>query len=100
MPLAFFSAVGAVLLLASIVLFLPVLLEFLRTGLVPRLPTAVVSTGLGVAAMLSFACGLILDTVTRGRKEAKRIAYLAVPAPDFATPGWAADPAAMGGTAR
>jgi glycosyltransferase involved in cell wall biosynthesis len=85
-PLAFFSAVGAALLALALALFLPVLAEYLRTGLVPRLPTAVVSTGLGVAALLSFACGLILDTVTRGRKEAKRIAYLAVPGPDFDAP--------------
>ncbi len=82
-PLAFFSACGAVLAALALALFLPVLFEYLRTGLVPRLPTAVVSTGLGLAGLLSFACGLILDTVTRGRREAKRIAYLAVPGPDF-----------------
>lgn len=82
-PLAFFSAAGGVLLLLALALFVPVLVEYLRTGLVPRLPTAVLSTGLGIAALLAFACGLILDTVTRGRKEAKRIAYLAIPAPDF-----------------
>lgn len=85
-PLAFFSAMGGILLLLALALFVPVLVEYLRTGLVPRLPTAVLSTGLGIAALLSFVCGLILDTVTRGRKEAKRIAYLAVPAPDFAVP--------------
>jgi glycosyltransferase involved in cell wall biosynthesis len=85
-PLAFFSAVGAVLLAMALALFVPVLMEYLRTGLVPRLPTAVVSTGLGIAALLSLACGLVLDTVTRGRKEAKRIAYLAIPAPEFDTP--------------
>jgi glycosyltransferase involved in cell wall biosynthesis len=83
-PLSFFSAVGGLLLLLAIAIFLPVLFEYLRTGLVPRLPTAVLSTGLGLASLLSFVCGLILDTVTRGRKEAKRIAYLAIPAPDFA----------------
>jgi glycosyltransferase involved in cell wall biosynthesis len=85
-PLAFFSAAGALLAALALALFLPVLSEYLRTGLVPRLPTAVLSTGLGLAALLSFACGLILDTVTRGRREAKRIAYLAIPAPDFAHP--------------
>jgi len=83
-PLAFFSLVGAVLAALALALFLPVLFDYLRTGLVPRLPTAVLSTGLGLAALLAFCCGLILDTVTRGRKEAKRIAYLGVPAPDFA----------------
>lgn len=86
-PLAFFSAVGAALGLLALAIFVPVLTEYLRTGLVPRLPTAVLSTGLGLAALLSFACGLILDTVTRGRKEAKRIAYLAIPAPDFGSSG-------------
>ena len=82
-PLAFFSATGALLMLVAVAIFLPVLLEYLRTGLVPRLPTAVLATGLSLASLLSFACGLVLDTVTRGRKEAKRIAYLAVPAPEF-----------------
>lgn len=86
-PLAFFSAAGGILLLLALALFLPVLVEYFRTGLVPRLPTAVVSTGLGLAALLSFACGLILDTVTRGRREAKRIAYLAIPAPNYPAPG-------------
>jgi glycosyltransferase involved in cell wall biosynthesis len=80
-PLAFFGAAGGVLLLLGIGLFIPVLLEYLRTGLVPRLPTAVLSTGLVLLSFLSFVCGLILDTVTRGRKEAKRIAYLSIPAP-------------------
>ena len=84
-PLAFFSAAGAVLLVLALALFLPVLAEYFRTGLVPRLPTAVLSTGLGLAALLAFACGLVLDTVTRGRKEAKRIAYLAIPAPGHAS---------------
>jgi hypothetical protein len=54
-------------------------LEFLRTGLVPRLPTAVLSTGLVLLASLSVCCGLILDAVSRGRKENKRLAYLAIP---------------------
>ena len=71
------------LLLAGLGFFLPVFVEYLRTGLVPRLPTAVLSTGLVLLSFLSFACGLILDTVTRGRKEAKRIAYLSVPGPAF-----------------
>ncbi len=82
-PLAFFSAAGGLLMLAALALFLPVLFEYLRTGLVPRLPTAVVATGLGLAGLLAFACGLILDTVTRGRREVKRLAYLRVPGPDF-----------------
>jgi glycosyltransferase involved in cell wall biosynthesis len=84
-PLAFFASTGALLLLLGVGLSVPVVLEFLRSGLVPRLPTAVLSTGLVLLSFLAFACGLILDTVTRGRKEAKRIAYLAIPAPDFST---------------
>ncbi len=79
-PLPFFAAIAAVLLLAAVVLFVPVLAEFLRTGLVPRLPTAVLATGLVLLSSLSLTCGLILDSVTRGRKELKRLAYLAIPA--------------------
>ena len=67
------------LLLAGVGLGVPVVLEFLRTGLVPRLPTAVLATGLVLLSFLSFACGLILDSVARGRKEMKRLAYLAIP---------------------
>ena len=68
---------------------LPVVLEFLRTGLVPRLPTAVLAVGLVVLAFLSFAVGLILDSVSRGRREAKRLAYLALPAPPSPAPALA-----------
>jgi glycosyltransferase involved in cell wall biosynthesis len=78
-PLQFFALAGAILLLAGIGLGLPVVVEFLRIGLVPRLPTAVLATGLVLLSFLSFACGLILDSVTRGRREMKRLAYLAVP---------------------
>lgn len=85
-PLPFFSAIAALLFAAALVLFAPVLEEFLRTGLVPRLPTAVLSATLTLAALLSFACGLVLDTVTRGRREAKRIAYLAIPPPPEEAP--------------
>jgi glycosyltransferase involved in cell wall biosynthesis len=82
-PLQFFSICGVVLVLLALLLFLPVLATYMETGLVPRLPTLVASVGLMVTGFLSFACGLILDTVTRGRQEARRMAYLAVPAPDF-----------------
>jgi glycosyltransferase involved in cell wall biosynthesis len=82
-PLMFFSIAGTVLLLLAIGLAVPLVQTFLETGLVPRLPTAVLSTGLVLLSFLAFACGLILDTVTRGRQEAKRIAYLAIPAPNF-----------------
>ncbi|MBB5373482.1 glycosyltransferase family 2 protein [Acidocella aromatica] len=78
-PLQFFCAAGVVLLLLGIGLGLPVVITYLHTGLVPRLPTAVLATGVIMIAMLSFTCGLILDSVARARKEAKRLAYLAIP---------------------
>jgi glycosyltransferase involved in cell wall biosynthesis len=78
-PLQFFAAIGSLLLLAGIGFGVPVIIEFLRTGLVPRLPTAVLATGLVLLSFLSFTCGLILDSVARGRREMKRLAYLGVP---------------------
>jgi glycosyltransferase involved in cell wall biosynthesis len=80
-PLQFFASSGLLLLVLGVAAGLPVVLEFARTGLVPRLPTAVLATGLVLLSFLSFAVGLILDSVTRGRREMKRLAYLAVPAP-------------------
>jgi glycosyltransferase involved in cell wall biosynthesis len=85
-PLQFFSLSGLVLLLGGVALGVPVVLEFLRLGLVPRLPTAVLATGLVLLSFLSFACGLILDSVGRGRREMKRLAYLAVPGISVAYP--------------
>ncbi len=79
-PLAFFATIGAVLLLLAVFVAVPVLTEFVRTGLVPRLPTAVLATGLVLLSFLSLTCGLILDSVTRGRKELKRLSYLAISA--------------------
>ena len=79
-PVHFFCGMAAVLLLAAIAAGVPVVSDYWRTGLVPRLPTAVLATGLVLLAFLSVACGLILDSVSRGRKELKRIAYLAIPA--------------------
>jgi len=78
-PLEFFSAVAALLAFASVVLAVPVVADYLRTGQVPRLPTAVLSTGLMLLSFLSLVCGLILSTVTRGRTEAKRLHYLSIP---------------------
>jgi glycosyltransferase involved in cell wall biosynthesis len=80
-PLQFFALAGALLLLIAADAGLPVVLQYLASGLVPRLPTAVLATGLVLLGFLSFVCGLILDSVARGRKEFKRLAYLAVPAP-------------------
>ena len=78
-PLQFFSSFAALLALASLVLGTPVVLDYFRTGLVPRLPTAVLSTGLMLLSFLSVTCGMILATVTRGRIEAKRLRYLQIP---------------------
>jgi len=78
-PLQFFSSIFAVLLGAAIVLSIPLVTTFLETGLVPRIPTAVLVTGMTLLSFLSLACGLILDTVTRGRQELKRLQYLNVP---------------------
>jgi glycosyltransferase involved in cell wall biosynthesis len=80
-PLRFFTVIGAVLALLSLGLGIPVIVTFIETGLVPRLPTAVLSMGLMLLAFLSVSAGLILDTVTRGRREAKLFAYLAQRAP-------------------
>ena len=79
-PLQFFSAAAGVLILLALLVAVPVFVVYFRTGLVPRLPTAVLATGLTLLGFLAFACGLILDSVARGRKELKRLAYLAIPA--------------------
>ena len=78
-PLEFFTVIAALLALLSIALAVPVIAEYLQTGLVPRLPTAVLSTGLILLSFLSLVCGLVLSTVTRGRMEAKRLHYLSIP---------------------
>jgi glycosyltransferase involved in cell wall biosynthesis len=80
-PLAFFSAVAGVFFIAGLILSIPVFINYFQTGLVPRLPTAVLVVGMMILAALSVTCGLILDSVSRGRKEIKRLAYLAIPAP-------------------
>jgi glycosyltransferase involved in cell wall biosynthesis len=76
-PQLFYSLIGFVLWLIALVLAYPLFVTFVETGLVPRLPTAVLATGIAISGLLSFSCGLILDTVTRGRREAKLLAYLA-----------------------
>jgi hypothetical protein len=80
-PLPFFSVCGVILFLVGLGLGIPVVLDFLRTGLVPRLPTAIAAAAGVALSFLSFACGLILDSVGRGRREVKRLAYLAIPGP-------------------
>jgi len=80
-PLAFFTGIGIALAFVSIGLALPIVVTFLETGLVPRLPTAVLAMGLMVTAFLAISVGLVLDTVTRGRREVKLLAYLGQRAP-------------------
>ena len=80
-PVLFFGSIGALLVIAAIVLSIPLVITYLDTGLVPRFPTAILATGLVIIAVLCFFAGLILDTVTRGRREMRRLAYLAVPGP-------------------
>jgi glycosyltransferase involved in cell wall biosynthesis len=80
-PLAFFGSLAVCFLILSLGLAAPVIVTYIDTGLVPRLPTAILSSAVMLLSVLSLTCGLILDTVTRGRKEIKRIAYLAAGAP-------------------
>lgn len=80
-PLAFFASLGCALGLAAVLLAVPLVAEFLQTGLVPRLPTAVLATGMVLFGMILASCGLILDTVSRGRRELKRLHYLSLPSP-------------------
>ncbi|MBS0614756.1 MAG: glycosyltransferase [Proteobacteria bacterium] len=80
-PFRFFSWLSAILGIAALGLGTPLIITFIQTGLVPRMPTAILSTGLVMLSALSFITGLILDTVTRGRREIKRLAYLAIPPP-------------------
>jgi glycosyltransferase involved in cell wall biosynthesis len=79
-PLRFFTAIGVLLTMTSLALAAPVIVTYLEQGIVPRLPTAVLSMGLIILAVLSVSSGLVLDTVTRGRREMKLLAYLSQPA--------------------
>jgi len=82
-PLMFFGSAFIALALLSMVLGMPVVLEFAQTGLVPRLPTAILSSVIMLVGFLMAVCGLILDTVTHSRRELKRLAYLEIPAPKW-----------------
>src|SRR5262249_34362814 len=79
-PMAFYGAIAALLAATSVVLAIPGIDTYMQTGLVPRFPTAILSTGLMLMAALSFFAGLVLQTVTRGRRELKALAYLQYPA--------------------
>lgn len=80
-PLLFFGAIGGLFAAAAIGLSIPLALTYIETGLVPRFPTAILSTGLMIFAALNFMCGLILDTVVRGRLEVRRLSYLGYASP-------------------
>lgn len=80
-PALFYGSIGAVLVIAAILLAIPLVQTYLQTGLVPRFPTAILVTGMVIIAVLCFFTGLILDTVTRGRREVRRLAYLSLEAP-------------------
>ena len=80
-PLAFFGLLALILAGISILAGTSVIIEFLRTGMVPRFPTAILAVGLMLSAFLSFSCGIILESLTRGRREIKRLRYLSYPAP-------------------
>jgi len=80
-PVLFYGGIAAALAALALVLAVPLVVTFAQTGLVPRFPTAILVTGLMIVSFISFAVGLILDTVVRGRREVRRLAYLSFPAP-------------------
>jgi len=80
-PLPFFSGIFAFLAVTSALLAYPLFITYLETGLVPRFPTAILASAMMILAFLSLACGVILDTVSHGRREMKRLRYLEFPAP-------------------
>jgi glycosyltransferase involved in cell wall biosynthesis len=80
-PVLFFGTIAMLLLALAIILSIPLIVTYVHTGLVPRVPTAILVTGMTIVAVLSYFAGLILDTVTRGRREVRRLAYLSLAAP-------------------
>jgi glycosyltransferase involved in cell wall biosynthesis len=80
-PVLFYGGFGLFLAAAAIVISIPLAITYAETGLVPRFPTAILATGLMIVAFMSFMCGLILDTVVRGRREVRRLHYLSLPPP-------------------
>jgi hypothetical protein len=80
-PLALFGSIFGVLALLALILAEPVLATYVQTGLVPRFPTAILATGIMILAFLSLTAGIVLDTVTHGRREIKRLHYLGHRAP-------------------
>jgi glycosyltransferase involved in cell wall biosynthesis len=84
-PVLFYGSIGALLVIAAVLLAIPLVQTYLKTGLVPRFPTAILVTGMVIVAVLCFFAGLILNTVTRGRREVRRLAYLSLRAPGNGT---------------
>ena len=80
-PVLFYGSIGALLVALAIVLAIPLAVTYVNTGLVPRFPTAILVTGMIIVSVLCFFAGLILDTVTRGRREVRRLSYLSLAAP-------------------
>jgi glycosyltransferase involved in cell wall biosynthesis len=80
-PMWFFGGIGGLLAVLAVILAIPLAITYVQTGLVPRFPTAILVTGLMILAALCLFAGLILDTVVRGRREVRRLAYLAYGAP-------------------
>jgi glycosyltransferase involved in cell wall biosynthesis len=85
-PARFFGAIFAILTVVSLVLLYPLIVTYFQTGLVPRIPTFVLAIGIMLLAFISGVCGIILDTVSRGRREAKRMIYLSMPGPGLSEP--------------
>ncbi len=83
-PALYYGVIGAFLVGLAVILAIPLVVTYVNTGLVPRFPTAILVTGIIIIAVLCFFAGLILDTVTRGRRELRRIAYLSQGAPGAA----------------
>lgn len=79
-PMLFFGIIAAAFAAISVILAIPLGVTYAATGLVPRFPTAILATGLMILAFLNLFAGLILDTVVRGRREVRRLAYLSFPA--------------------
>lgn len=79
-PLLFYSIIGLVFAFVGIALSIPLAITYFETGLVPRIPTAILSTGLLLSGVTSFVAGLILQATTLSRREFKRLSYLAIPA--------------------
>ncbi|MCB0080292.1 MAG: glycosyltransferase [Caldilineaceae bacterium] len=78
-PLAAFGAVGVTAMLMSFGMAVPLFLSYLNTGLVPRMPTAILAVGFMLFGVISLVCGVLLDHVTFSRREVKYLQYLRTP---------------------